>query len=69
MGFCLHVCMSTTCVPGACGGQGRGALDLSEMELLIAVSCHVGGINLGPLETEQVLLTTEPSFLGPLMSF
>lgn len=37
--FCLHVCQSTTCLPGSCGVQKR-AMHLLELELLTCVSHH-----------------------------
>lgn len=38
--FYLHVCMHTVCMPGVCEGQ-KGALDSLEVELGLAVSCHL----------------------------
>lgn len=46
-----YVCLCTTCVPGACGGE-KGTLDSLELELV--VSCHVG-VNPDPLEGQPVL--------------
>lgn len=31
--ICLHACMCTTCIPGACGGH-KMALDSLDLELL-----------------------------------
>ena len=38
---CLHVCMHTTCVPGALGVQKRVS-GLLGLELQMVVRCHVG---------------------------
>lgn len=56
--FCLHVCICTTCVPGASSGQKRVS-DPVELELQMLVSYHVGSgkQNLGPLYKQQVLWT------------
>jgi hypothetical protein len=40
-----HVCMCTTCVPGACRGQKR-ALHLLDLELWMVVGHHVDAGNL-----------------------
>ena len=48
--LCLHVCMCTTCLPGAPGGQKR-ASDPLELELKS---------DLGLLEERQGFLITEP---------
>lgn len=60
MSACLHVCMCTTCVPGA---RGHKVLDPMELELQTTVSYYVGLGNktwaLGPLQEKQVLLATE----------
>ena len=52
------------CMPYAIGGQKRalGFLELGGSEL----PCRCWGLNLGPLEEQSVLLTTEP-FLQPLI--
>lgn len=42
--FCLHVCVPTTCIPGAQGDQER-AWNLLEMELQTVVKHHVGAGN------------------------
>ena len=38
------VCLCTTCVPGDCGGQKK-VLGFLELELKMAVNCHVGAGN------------------------
>lgn len=69
LGICLLVCLCTSYVPGASGGQKR-ELDSLEPELLDLQtngSCHVGVGNLNPgsLQEQPVLLTTE-AFLQSL---
>ena len=59
MGFCLCVCLCTTCEPGACGGQER-SLDPLERELQTVGSNHVGVGN-----QTRVLLAAEPSLQPP----
>jgi hypothetical protein len=45
MGYeCLYVCIHTTCMSGACGGQKQKPGPL-EMELQMIVSHHVGARN------------------------
>ena len=61
MNVCLHVCMCTTCVPGAQSSLKRMPYPL-ELELHIVISHHVSaGSN-----SEQVLFTAEPH-LHPLL--
>lgn len=55
--LCLHACLYTICVPGACGGQKR-VLDPLGLELWAAGSCLS---LLSKLEEQRVLLTIEPS--------
>ena len=43
-GICVHICLCTSCVFGACGGQKR-ALDALELELQMVVSHHMGAGN------------------------
>ena len=37
--FCLHVCLCTTCIPGACGDQRRCSIPAMEFQMVL--SCHV----------------------------
>ena len=56
----LHVCLCIMCMPGACRSQKR-ALDALELEVQMAVSCHVGaGVEAGTLKEQLVLLIAEP---------
>ena len=64
--FYPHVCIRTTCVPGAHRGQNRvlaspGTGDTDGFE----PSCGLWKPNLGPYQKQQVYLITEPS-LQPL---
>lgn len=58
----LHVCMCTTFMCHAYRGQR--VLDLLEQELQLWASSPYGiwGLNLGLMQKQPVLLTTEPSF-------
>lgn len=60
--FCLHAYLHTTHVSGAHRGPKR-ALDPLELELQMVACQHVGAgeSNLGPLQEQSVLSTTEPS--------
>ena len=40
----MHVCLGTTCVPSAHGGQKK-ELDPMQLELLVVRSCQVGAEN------------------------
>lgn len=60
--FSLHVCLYSTCLPGAPGGS-KGPLVSLELELQV-VTMLVLGLEPSPLE-EQVLVTTDLS-LQPL---
>jgi hypothetical protein len=56
---CLHICLCTTCVPGAPGDQ-KQALDALELDLQFQpYKCYQS--NQGPLKEQPVLLPAEPS--------
>ena len=58
---CVCVCVCIIWMPGAHGGQKR-TLDPLELKLLMVVSHHVEPrIQAGPLQEQQVLLTTLPT--------
>lgn len=42
--FCLHVCLSTACVPGVLQSK-KGVSEPLTLELEVPVSCHVGAGN------------------------
>lgn len=67
--FYLHVCMCTGCIPGAHEDHKR-TLDLLELELWMVAEPPRGclGSNVGPLQWQQVFLTTKPS-LQPFLTF
>lgn len=54
--------MCTTCMSSAQGGQKR-ALDCLKLELRVTMSYHLDAKiqTQGPLQKQQILLTTEPS--------
>lgn len=59
--FCLHACLCTICMPGACGGRKTASVPLG-LKLQTAVShTWVLKLNLGLLEEQPLLLTTELS--------
>lgn len=63
-----HVCLCTTCFPGAFRGQKRASESL-ELERCMVVSQQGGKRwepSLGPMDEHQVLLIAEP-LSGPLM--
>lgn len=51
--FCLHICIHTVCLGGACGGQK--ALDLLELWLWMIVRYDVGARSPGPLQGQRVI--------------
>jgi hypothetical protein len=59
--FCLHIGVPFVC--SALGGQKRALAPL-DLESLMVVSYHlgVGNWNPGPLQEQQMLLTTEPIY-------
>lgn len=65
MEFCLHVCLGTTCVPGAYGSQKMVWVGSSRTGVIIVIHQASWESNSVLLEKQSVLLTTEP----PLQSF
>lgn len=63
--FGLHVCLCTTCIPGASGGQKRGS-DPSELDLEKVVSLHVLEAKAHLLQEQPVFLTAEWSLQSSL---
>lgn len=62
-------CLCIMCMPCTHRGQKR-ALESLELKLKVVVSCHVGdGKNLGPLQKQLVILTSEPSLQLPFSFF
>lgn len=60
--FCLRACICTTCIPDAHEDQKR-VLNSLVPELQMVITCNeFKEQNQGPLEEEQVLSATEPSF-------
>jgi hypothetical protein len=62
MGIYLHIIICTTCMPSGHGDQKR-ELDPLRLKLQRVLRCHVSAENqtLGPLQKQQMLLTTEPT--------
>lgn len=61
--FCLHVCLCTTCMFGACGGQKVS--EILDLELQFVVRSQVGAGILNPVSTQEhtvVFLASKPSF-------
>lgn len=61
--FCLHVCLCTTYMLGAHGGQ-KQVSDPMGLELE-TTPCGCWEVNPGPLEQQQVLLTSRLSLQPP----
>lgn len=57
--FCLLVCLCTTCVPAACGGQKEGIRSTGP-EVSDGCEPTHGCWDLSPLEEQPVRLSTEP---------
>lgn len=62
MYFYLHVCMSTTCMVGACEDQ-KGALDPLKLEIQKVVNSHLGNENSAQVQPASALNYTSLHFL------
>ena len=60
--ICVCMCLYTTCVFGACGGQKKVS-DFLELDFQMKKSyhCRLWESHLGPLQEQQALLTNKPS--------
>lgn len=69
MGFCLHVCLCTTCIPDVLGDQEKmsSALGLESQMLMIF---HVGvKIKCRSSEEQLGIQTTEPSLVPCIFKY
>jgi hypothetical protein len=56
--LCLHVCMCTMHKPGTLGGQTKACNPLMEQKMSVR---YYVDLNAGPLQKQQVVLSTESS--------